>query len=82
MHKASTTTSRSLPKERGTAVPASSLEKEEDKWQVRINAAVEAAVAQTTEVVSRTYCKIVGTHRVLHLGATVFRESATVLWVG
>ena len=39
-------------------VSASSLEsKEEDKWQVRIDAAVQAAVAQTTEVVSRTYDK-------------------------
>ena len=36
---------------------ASSLEKEEDKWRVRINAVVEAAVAQTTEVVGETYDK-------------------------
>ena len=57
MHKASTTTSRPLPKERSTVVPVSSLEKEEDKWQARINVAVEAAVAQTTEVASKTYDK-------------------------
>ena len=39
------------------APSASSLEKEEDKWQARINATIEVAVAQTTEVVSKTYDK-------------------------
>ena len=57
MHKASTTTSRTTPKERTAVGSASSLEKEEDKRQVRINATVEATVAQTTEVISKTYDK-------------------------